>query len=162
MANFKIYQSEFAVRAENGKLKSENEKLRTEVLRLKQMVGEPVTEKELAKIVAIQPGETFQSGECSVTIQPAKGAGAGAGAPRAAVANREMNPMIAKARGKRPAAPGGPTIPLGADLPVSTQTDETETEAQPVVIRQGQAPVNDAADVDNSDAGVRFRMIELR
>jgi hypothetical protein len=158
MANFKIYQSEFAVRAENGKLKSENDKLRVEVLRLKQMVGEPVTEKELAKIVAIQPGETFQSGECSVTIQPAKGAG-GTAPRNGGGGNREMNPMVTRARGKRPA---GPAVPLGADLPASTQTEEQETEAQPVVIRQGHAPANEADSVDNSDAGVRFRMIELR
>jgi len=152
---FTIYKSEFAVRAENDKIKRENEKLKAEVYRLKQMVGEPVDERELAKITAVQPGETFQSGDCQVQISAPKGGATGknrGGGPAAV----EMNPAIQR---RRPGTPRpAPAVPLGADLPASTQGATVEDEAQPVVIGQAQP----APDVDNSEAGVRFRMIELR
>lgn len=140
MSQFTIYKSEFAVRAENEQLTRENAKLKAEVVRLKQMVGEPVTEAALAKIVLPAAGETFTSGNCSVTIAAPKGAN---GAPPA------LNPMIAARRAKGGAA----AIPLGADLPQSTQPRDLE-QAQTQAVGQQK--------VDNDDTATRFSLVELR
>lgn len=146
MPDFRIYKSEFAVRAENDQLSRENTKLKAEVMRLKQMIGEPVTEAEIQKLVLPAPGETFTSGNCAVTISAPKG---NSGAPPA------LNPMIAARRAK-----GGKAIQLGADLPQSTQPRDLAqaTQAQD----QPQAQQVGAGNVDNDDTATRFSLVELR
>ncbi len=111
MAEFVIYQSEFAVRSENVRLKKDLEHERTENARLRQLCGE--APRILPVTVAAQPaaGESFKAGNCTVSIGAAP-----ANAPA-------LNPMIAAARAPRQPARATP-IPVVAKQEEKVDTDE--------------------------------------
>jgi hypothetical protein len=123
MPHFVIYQGEAGLRGERDRLKIENDRLKRENDRLRALVGEPVAIAVAAEELQAQrlapAAQQGGSGDVTFVI------GAPAKAP-------VMNPLVARARGQRPAAsqaPAVPVAPLVTDLPASTQEQEEDDKA---------------------------------
>lgn len=149
MAEFSIYKSEFAVRAENTRLRAELDAARRDNNRLRALVGEPIIEQAAAAI-ATAAGEAFKAGNCTVSINGTGGTGSSQVAPvtagprpvraaRPAARVAVARPAVAAVRGVAMAfkmngdqselVAGGPGAP---PMPSPAQQEE---EQDPAVLR---------------------------
>lgn len=154
MSQFKIYQGEHGLRAENAQIKAELVRLRADNARLRELVGEPAEQAvalqsdafanqtssgaKIGTIEAVAPAQP-RIAVVSVMGQPNPAAGAGTfenadgckvtiGAAPASVP--QMNPAVAAARAKRPGAPVAPVdIPMPTEALKSAESGVDEDEA---------------------------------
>src|SRR4029077_6563982 len=126
MPHFTIYEGEAAIRYQHQQLRREIAQIKAENDRLRAKCGEAVVAQVVAETAAAErlapPGQSFDSGDCKVTIM----------APQKPVA---LNPLVARARAKlgaNSARPAQPTIVQPIDLPPSTQqqTQDEEVDEQ--------------------------------